>query len=244
MKRLLFRALLLVGFIGATIPASRAAEQAPPPEVARQALKLTDGRTFNDWRIVDESPEYVTIRHKGGASKVSKKLLPEPVRSAYPIDKEAAAAQRAADETARKERETKIASERRLEEMARAEHRAHAAEGISQGIAVNPAAGTEAEQRALFVRLSAAAKARASRFFNYEFEPSGTSRIFSINVSIDSEDPEPWAGIPGRYTVNGKGYLQYYSSHGYGTFDHATKEFTVVLETTKFSVKAVDFRLR
>lgn len=244
MKRLLLPSFFILGLIAATIPASQGAAQTPPPPPAPSVLKLTDGRTFTDWRITDESPEYVTIRHKGGAAKVSKKVLPEPIRSEYPIDKEAAAAQRASDEVARKEREAKLAGERHLQELARQEQKAHAAEAMTPGVAVNLAAGAEAEQRALFIRLSDAAKKRASRFFNYEFEPSGSSRIFSVSVSIDSDDPEPWAGIPGRYTVKGKGYLEYYGSRGYSGFDHATKDFTVILETTKFSVKAVDFRLR
>jgi len=203
---------------------------------------LSDGRELLGWRIVDESPEYVTVRHKAGISKVSKKILPEPVRSAYPIDKEAAAAQRAADEAARKEREQKALGMRMLEEKARQEQRAQAAEAAPQPATVS-AAAAEADQRAIYQRVFAAAKVRADRYFNFEFEPSGTSRIFSINVAVDADDPEPWPGIPGRYTVKGKGYLEYYSRVHTG-FDHATKEWIAYVDVTPMSAKVVDFRLR
>lgn len=229
-----------------TPPTSAPAPVATPaPAEAPEVLKLTDGRVLVGWRIVDESPEYVTVRHKAGISKVSKKILPEPVRSAYPIDKEAAAAQRAADEAARKEREQKALGMRMLEEKARQEQKAQSAEAAAANAAFNsnPNAAAEAQQRAVFERVFDAAKVRAKRYFTYEFEPSGSSRIYSINVAVDADDPEPWPGIPGRYTVKGKGYLQYYS-RSYSGFDHATKEWIAYVDVTTMSAKVVDFRLR
>jgi hypothetical protein len=250
MNRIVFLSLLALGIaqISRAAEQTAPAPQSPPPAPASsaagapEALKLRDGRVLTNWRIVDESPEYVTIRHKGGISKISKKALPEPVRSAYPIDKEAAAAQRAADEAARRDREARVLGMRMLEEKARQEQNARAAEAAPQAAAVN-AAAAEAEQRVLFQRAYDAAKVRADRYFNYEFEPSGTSRIYSINVAVDAEDPEPWPGIPGRYTVKGKGFLAYYSRSHSG-FDRATKEWIAYLDVTKFSAKVVDFRLR
>jgi hypothetical protein len=96
--------------------------------------------------------------------------------------------------------------------------------------------------RALYNRLVGAAKDRAIQYFRFEFEPSGTSRIYSLDVSVNADDPEPWAGIPGRYTVKGKGFFVYYGSRGYSGFDRATKEFTAFIDVTQYGTKVVDFR--
>ncbi len=62
-------------------------------------LKLTDGRTFRDYRISGETPTTVMIRHAGGAVKVDKSKLPAEVLAQHPIDTAAAAAE--AEETAK-----------------------------------------------------------------------------------------------------------------------------------------------
>src|SRR5688500_1341367 len=54
-------------------------------------LKLTDGRTFKDYRILSPTPTTVVVRHAGGAAKIPKQLLPADVLKSFPIDEEAAA---------------------------------------------------------------------------------------------------------------------------------------------------------
>lgn len=58
-------------------------------------LKLTDGRVLENWTIVGETAGYVTIKYDQGAVKVSKTLLPEPLRRYYPLDPVAVAAEEA-----------------------------------------------------------------------------------------------------------------------------------------------------
>ena len=88
-----------------------------------------------------------------------------------------------------------------------------------------------------------AAKAGAERYFRYEFEPSGTSRIYAISVSVAADEPEPWPGFPGRYTVKGKGYVDYYDSFYSSGFRRASKEFTAFVDVNKYSAKVAEIRV-
>lgn len=54
-------------------------------EIAPRILKLTDGRTFENWSVIAETDFTVTIRHAKGGTKVMKNLLPPEVLSLHPI---------------------------------------------------------------------------------------------------------------------------------------------------------------
>ena len=201
-------------------------------------LELTDGRVLHNWRITRESGAYVTVLFKGGIAQVPKWILPEPLRSKYPLDKQAI---KAAQESAQAVAEADRVRTQRAAELRRQENLRNAV-AVQESRSVDQAAAPrEAERHALYARIYEAARGRADKYFRYEYEPSSSSRIYTISVAVDADDPEPWAGIPGRYTVKGKGYLAYYNSR-YTGFDRSTKEFTVFLEVTEFSVKAIEIR--
>lgn len=54
-------------------------------------IALTDGRTLKDAKILSQSPTHVTVKHLEGIAQVSKKVLPEALRTKYPVDEAAAA---------------------------------------------------------------------------------------------------------------------------------------------------------
>ena len=198
-------------------------------------LTLKDGRVFAEWKITGETSDSVYIRHTKGMAKVLKRVLPEPLRAEYPIDATLAKEERAKEAKEAKEKQAREAS-------------ARAREAANPPVARQAArAESETENRAarelnIKQRVFAAAKARANQYFEYEYEPTSTNRILSFDVSIDADEPEPWAGIPGRYTVKGKGYLKFYQR--YSGFERATREFRVDVDVTDFAAKAVQFQLR
>jgi hypothetical protein len=203
-------------------------------------LKLTDGRVFEEWRITGESGAFVTVKFKGGLAQVSKKLLPEPQRSEYPIDPDQVKAEQAASAESRRAAAMR-AAELRRERKIREEQTA-----ITPAQQAQKQAEVQAKQQQEFATSQMvfdAAKKGAERFFRYEFEPSGTSRIYAISVSVAADEPEPWPGIPGRYTVKGKGYLDYYDSFYASGFRRATKEFTAFVDVNKYSAKVVEVRV-
>ena len=55
-------------------------------EKSAEPLKLSDGRTFAAWTITAETAGTVTIHHKGGMAKVSKKLLPAELAREHPYN--------------------------------------------------------------------------------------------------------------------------------------------------------------
>lgn len=216
----------LIAFAGA-------AEQPSP-------LKLTDGRVLSEWRITGESAATVTIKFKGGLAQVSKKLLPEPQRSAYPIDQAEVRAEEAAKAESRRNAERR-AAELRRERKIREEQTAITPAQQEQKHA--EASAKQQQEIATSQMVWDSAKAGALRYFRYEFEPSLNSRIYALNVDVAADEPEAWAGYPGRFTVKGKGFIDYYDSTSSSGFRRATKQFTVFLDVNKFSAKVVEVRV-
>lgn len=69
--------------------ACSAAEPAKP--TGGVLLQLADGRKFEQWSVFKEGVTTITIRYKGGLSTLSKYDLPAELKTAYPIDENAAA---------------------------------------------------------------------------------------------------------------------------------------------------------
>src|SRR5512135_226081 len=52
----------------------------------QRALRLTDGRMLDDWQIVGQADDSVTIRYRDGITKVNRALLPPEIRAQYPSE--------------------------------------------------------------------------------------------------------------------------------------------------------------
>lgn len=52
---------------------------------AAEPLQLSDGRSFQDWSVIGQTGDTVTIKHSKGGTKVKKALLPTSVLARYPI---------------------------------------------------------------------------------------------------------------------------------------------------------------
>lgn len=224
--------------------AKQPAPPPPPPEPVKAPvaavdpsapLKLNDGRTFTDWKVTGETADSVYLRHSGGISKVPKSVLPEGLQVQYPVNEELAKAEKEKDALAIKQRQAREEQFRQQDAAARTAAMRQAQQSQTEPIRVADNLGVkEAVRRA--------AKVRADRFFEYEYQPMVTNRILSFDVAIDTTDPEPWAGVPGLYTVNGRGYVKFYS--GSSGFERATKEFRVKVEVNGSSANATSIELR
>ena len=103
-------------------------------------LKLTDGRVFENWTIIGETAGYVTIKYDQGADKVSKTLLPEPLRGYYPLDPVAVAAEEAESVKLRALFNEQIAAT----DAKRAHENAEFQYQVEKAVAVNEAARKQA----------------------------------------------------------------------------------------------------
>lgn len=73
LRRFLAILLLLQGVV--------AFAAAPNPE----PLELSDGRIFEDWSVIRQTDDTITIRYAKGAAKIAKELLPPELLARYPI---------------------------------------------------------------------------------------------------------------------------------------------------------------
>lgn len=81
------------------------------PVLSGADLELVDGRILKNWKVMNVTAGFITIRHSGGATKIPKQLLPADVLAKFPIDPIAAAeAQRQAEESRAKAAEALAAA--------------------------------------------------------------------------------------------------------------------------------------
>lgn len=236
--RLVFLSALLLLVVGCAKKPAPPSEPVKPPiaEVDPTApLKLNDGRTLTDWKVTGETADSVTIRHSAGISKVPKTVLPEGLLVKYPLNEELAKAEKERDALAIKQR---LAREEQYRQQDAAKAAA-ARQALQNQVVAHAPSPDQANIRDIVRR---AAKIRADRFFEYEYQPMVTNRIFSFDVAIDAGDPEPWTGVPGLYTVTGEGYVKFYTNSS--GFERATKEFRVKVEVNGTSANATSIELR
>jgi hypothetical protein len=86
-----------------------------------------------------------------------------------------------------------------------------------------------------------AAKARAQKYYQYEF-PLGSNSVTVTAQDIELSVPKLWSNWdPPRYTMEGKIYINYYDSKG-GSFQRATSTFEITTEQRPGEeVKVIDF---
>lgn len=197
------------------------------------ALKLTDGRVFNDWKILSETPSSVVLKHQSGMTKIGKQLLPPDVLAAHPIDAEGA----------KKEAANLAASGRAGQEL-------HAALEAKNARLNEIAAKAKAEKQTAptttpsvsYQTLEDTAKERAREYFKtVRRNGSGYSLVFNFNTS--SLETRPVPGWADRYEVSGKAWYQYYESTWGGSFSSVNSTFSVVMEyrSGDRTPKVVDF---
>jgi hypothetical protein len=80
MKKRLFVGLILIATFLARARAAVSPNTVP--------LKLTNGKTYEQWVIMSETASSVFIKFKGGAAKIAKDLLPPELLALHPIDPE------------------------------------------------------------------------------------------------------------------------------------------------------------
>jgi hypothetical protein len=73
-----------------------------------------------------------------------------------------------------------------------------------------------------------AAAARAARYYEFEY-PAGSGAIKVTALQIETDQPEPVAGWPGRYRTQGRAFLEFYDSAG-RSFSRTTSRFEVLTE--------------
>ena len=200
-------------------------------------LKLKDGRVFENWKITGSSAQSVTIRYKGGFAQVSKSLLPEPVASQYPIDADQLAAEKAADAESQRLaqiRAYQLSEARKLrQEQTAVPSHFNAAKGAAAG-----------ESGGILALVSETARKGAIRYFRFDFDSTARNRAFSVQVDVEPEEPEQWAGYPGRYTVKGKAFIRYYDWYWNTSTRLTTKEYTVLIDATGTVAKVAEVRIR
>lgn len=92
----------------------------------------------------------------------------------------------------------------------------------------NDASGSIRSDRELR-RHSDAARAKAERYFRYEYNlGSGAVRVRSLDV--DAREPEAISGWSGRYRTHGRVLIEYFDSRGW-SYSRATAGFEAVTET-------------
>lgn len=190
-------------------------------------IRLTDGRTFADARIVSASPGRVCIRHAGGLVQVERTLLPPELAEKYPADPQAVAAEdarRAADA------ERQAARDEQRVERTRAEHRA--ARPLPEPVGPEPEA------------IRAAAERYARDFFQNKYQ-AGSNDALTLRVAVNTEDPEPMAGWQDQWRVAGEAAFTHYRSAGWGSFQKDNRRFEVVVYAPAGATPRVkDFTLR
>ncbi len=209
----------------------------PEPIDPAAPLTLNDGQKFNEWKITSETSDSVYIRHSGGMSKVLKRALPEALQSNYPVNADLAKAEKEKEAIDSQRRQALQAKQLQQDAATKAASARQAAQAQVNAREIRAADRTDIKE---IVRR--AAKTRANRFFEYEYQPTTSNRILSFDVSIDADDPEPWTGVPGLFTVKGKGYVKFYTNSS--GVEQATKDFRVKVEVDGTSVKSTSIDLR
>jgi hypothetical protein len=158
-------------------------------------ITTSDGRTYRDASVISQTPRNVTIKHSGGLTSVSKQLLPESLRAAFPIDENAAKAAEkkaaAAREAARKARN---AENERLAQL-QAERETIAA---SDQVKAEEAAAEEAARSAEYAKK---AKVALERHFRKTLSSSnGPDRVVDVTIT-EIRQPSGWDD---RLTVKGQ----------------------------------------
>ncbi|HET7536478.1 MAG TPA: hypothetical protein VFJ90_08495 [Candidatus Didemnitutus sp.] len=187
-------AFLMIAAIGFAVCVATAAQA--------DTLVLTNGRTYNDARIVSASPLTVTVRHAGGFIQVDKVLLPEALRAQYPIDSAAAAAI-AQQEKERHDRVEAIALQKR-EAAAALAARLEAEKKTGVAPAETDEVIAARTRRAAHDRALSA----AGSHFRTQWTPNyGAVAISSLQLKIDNLDQA--AGSDGQWRFTGSGSVNY-----------------------------------
>lgn len=131
------------------------------PAVCGADLQLADGRVLKDWKVMNASAGFLTIRHSGGAVKVPKELLPPEVLAKFPINAAAIEAER------REIEEGKRKAEERMAQVAAKEEAAQEARAATYRAAASQYAVRQAQEAR---RLEAAISAARDEEFRREQE--------------------------------------------------------------------------
>lgn len=192
---------------------------------------------FENWKITGSSAQSVTIRYKGGFAQIAKSLLPEPVASKYPIDPAQLAAEQAADVESRRLAQIRAYQ---LSEARKLRQEQTAVPSHSTAAQAAPAG----ESGGILALVSETARKGAIRYFRFDFDSTARNRAFSVQVDVEPEEPEQWAGYPGRYTVNGKAFIRYYDWYWNTSTRLTTKEYTILVDAIGTSAKVAEVRVR
>jgi hypothetical protein len=204
-------------------------------EQKASVLKLKNGRTFVEWVILSETATAVVVKHKEGAAKVDKKMLPAELLELYPIDREAMAVEAAALAEVRRMGEMRAADV----EASRREYNTRVARNAANHQRVAAETNTAADEKIV----QQALRARADRFFRYEYQ-GGSNYIYVLETSTEFTDISPRPGWPGEYSATGKGYIQFYDSSPHGHFKRESREFAATVKVTNGTAKVLEFRQR
>jgi len=180
-------------------------------------ILLSDGRSFKDATIMSQTPRTVTVKHANGLSSVAKELLPPDLKAQYPVDETVA---READRHAVSARETALELEKaEAERVARL--RAERVESVAANTA--NAERDAAREEAKYAAVERDAVERAKHYFQYEYDP-GNNSASVVDCRVTISEVRPVAGWPGRWFVQGCGFVKYYQSQG-RTFTSQTRDF-------------------
>ncbi len=210
------RALLFLG-LGCGLAAGATAE----------TIRLADGRTFEQARVVSASPGRVCIRHAGGLTQVERGLLPADLAERYPADEQAVAAEdakRAAD------------AERKAERDARAAEEFRRWERLTPPDTSPPAPSPE------LIRDTAEDYARS--YFQNKYR-SGANDAVTVRVMVETEAPREMSGWADQWRVGGEASFTQYRSYGWGTYQRESRRFEAVVHAPAgVRPRVTDFTLR
>jgi hypothetical protein len=174
-------------------------------------IKLTDGRTLTEAKVISASAGRVCIRHSGGLVQVEKTLLPPELAERYPADPQAVAAEdakRAAEAEKKAEKEERLAAR-------------HRELSLNSRPAPAPHASAPAE-------IEDTAKAYAEDYFHDKYQ-SGSNDTVTFRVHVTTEPPEPVAGWLDQWRIAGEASFTNYRSAGWGSYQKESRRFEVIV---------------
>ncbi len=200
-------------------------------------LRLKDGRVLKDASLKAFNSKTVFVKCAAGLIQVRNEVFPDELQPQLKIAREETAAINSYKAPVRKERDPvaeakRTAVERQQRETEKREARERAEDEEQQRRA--------AEARINLVK--GAVREKADNYFRYE-DRLGSGYVAVRSLSIEMEEPEEFSGWTGRYTVKGKGHLEYYDSYrGSYSFSRANRSFIATVEIDqKGKAKVIGF---